>query len=148
MPQTAQQQLDGFLAKYDPAIEKLARDVMKRLHKRLPGSTSLIYDNYNALAIGFGPTEKEPPISIALYPRWVNLFFLQGAGLPDPHRLMQGKGARVRSIRIDKASLIDDERVDELITAAVLSYGWKLDPKAKTKLVVRSISPNQRPRRS
>jgi hypothetical protein len=149
MVQTAQQQLDGFLAKYDPAIQKLARDVLKRMSKRLPGAVSMIYDNYNALVIGFGPEEKvsKTPLSIALYPRWINLFFLMGASLSDPHKLLKGKGAHVRAIRIDKADQLDDERLDALIIAAVLYVGWKLDPKAKNRLVVRSISPRQRSRR-
>ena len=149
MARTAQQQLDSFLAKYDPAIQKLARDVLKRMSKRLPGAVSMIYDNYNALVIGFGPEEKvgTTPLSVALYPRWINLFFLMGAGLPDPHQLLKGKGSRVRSIRIDKADQLDDARLDALITAAVLYVGWKLDPKARNRLVVRSISPKQRPRR-
>ena len=47
----------------------------------------------NALAIGFGPTERasEAIFSIAVFPRWVSLFFLQGAGLPDPDGILQGE---------------------------------------------------------
>src|ERR1039458_9537409 len=65
---------------------------------RLPGAVQLVYDNYNALVIGFGPSERasEASFSIVLYPRWVTLFFLQGAGLPDPRRLLKGSGKVVR----------------------------------------------------
>ena len=53
----------------------------------------LVYDNYNALAIGFGPSEKTSKIvfSLALYPRWVSLFFAKGKGLPDPREAAAGK---------------------------------------------------------
>src|SRR5580658_4552540 len=85
-------QLDSFLAKYNPEIASLARRALAKMRKRLPGSLEMVYDNYNALAIGFVPNERpsDAIFSIALYPSYVVLFFLQGAGLPDPHRRLQG----------------------------------------------------------
>ena len=49
---------------------------------------------YNALAIGFGPTDRasEAICSLAVFPRWVSFFLMQGARLPDPHHLLKGKG--------------------------------------------------------
>ena len=81
-------QLDAFLDKYTPPVATLARACLAKMRARLPGAVQLVYDNYNALAIGFGPSERasEAIFSIALYPRWVTLFFLQGAALPDPRR--------------------------------------------------------------
>jgi hypothetical protein len=148
MPENAQQQLNAFLDKYEPQIATLGRKALVHMRKRLPGAVSMVYDNYNALAIGFGPEEKvsTTPLSIALYPRWVSLFFLMGAGLPDPKKLLTGSGARVRSIRIDNAAMLKDPDVDALISAAVKHAGWTLDPKAKGKLIIKSISPKQRPR--
>jgi hypothetical protein len=144
---TAQQQLDAFIGKYDPKVAALGRKCFAHMKKRLPGAVSQVYDNYNALAIGFAPPGKAAPLSIALYPRWVNLFFLYGATLADPDSLLKGSGSRVRSIRIDDARRLEDEDVDTLISAAVLQAGWKLDPRAKNLLVIQSIAKNQRPRR-
>jgi hypothetical protein len=149
MPASAQQQLDTLLDRYDPEIAALGRKALAHMRKRLPGAVAAAYDNYNALAIGFGPEAKasKMPLSIALYPRWVTLFFLMGAGLPDPKKLMTGSGSRVRSIRLDGMATLKDPDVDALITAAVMSAGWRLDPKSKGELVIKSISPKQRPRR-
>lgn len=145
---TAQQQLEVFFDKYDPAIAKLGRQAFAYLKKRLPGALITVYDNYNALAIGFGPAGKAAVISIALYPRWVTLFFLFGAGLPDPDDLLEGKGARVRSVRLtDGLKTLKAEPVDALISAAVLDRAWRLDTRATGELEIRAISPNQRPRR-
>jgi hypothetical protein len=85
---TPKQQLDSFLKKYDPEIARVARRAFVKMRKRLPGAAEIVYDNYNALAIGFGPNEKSSfaIFSVVLYPRWVSLFFLQGAKLPDPAR--------------------------------------------------------------
>jgi len=54
------------------------------MRARLPGAVELVYDNHNALAIGFGPTERasDAVFSIALFPRWVSLFFLRGRTSP------------------------------------------------------------------
>ena len=91
-----ERQLASFIAKYTPAIGALARAVLDTMRARLPGAVELVYDNYNALAIAFGPTERtaDAIFSIAMYPRWVSLFFVHGATLPDPQQLLQGSGRR------------------------------------------------------
>src|ERR1700675_5002328 len=95
---TPAQQLCSFLAKFEPRVAASARAALSRLRKRLPGAIEIVYDNYNALAIGFGPSDRasEAIFSIAVFPRWVSLFFLQGAKLPDPDGLLQGTGTKVR----------------------------------------------------
>src|ERR1700675_2348187 len=97
---TPAQQLCSFLAKFEPRVAASARAALSRLRKRLPGAIEIVYDNYNALAIGFGPSDKssEAVFSIAVYPRWVSLFFLQGAGLSDPRKLLKGDGTKARHI--------------------------------------------------
>ena len=48
----------GFLARYSPAVAACARGVLVRLRKQVPGAVELVYDNYNALVVGFGATER------------------------------------------------------------------------------------------
>jgi len=146
---TAQQQLDGLLKKYSPEMEKLGRAAIAHLRKRLPGAFCLVYDNYNALAVGFGPEAKAStlPISIALYPRWATLFLMFGATLDCPEGLLEGKGPRIRSVRLDGLGMLKSEAIDTLVAAAVVQAGWKLDPKAKGELIMQSVSAKQRPRR-
>src|SRR3989304_4529690 len=98
-----------FLAKYAPGVRDLGREAVAKLRARFPGAVVLVYDNYNALAIGFGPTERvsDAVFSIALYPRWVSLFFLQGADLPDPGGLLKGGGKRVRHLVLEAAETLD-----------------------------------------
>ena len=68
----SQAQLDGFLDKYTPEIVKLAKALLKKMRARLPGAIELVYDNYNALVIGYAPSERasEAILSLALYPRY------------------------------------------------------------------------------
>ena len=97
---TPSQQLDAFIKKYDPAIARQAKTIVKKMRQLLPGAIELVYDNYNALAIGFGPNEKagKALFSIALYPKWISLFFFYASKLRDSNKLLQGKGTQYRRV--------------------------------------------------
>ncbi len=142
------QQLSGFIAKYSPGIAALAKAVLAKMRERLPGAVELVYDNYNALAIGFGPGERasEAVFSIALFPRWISLFFLQGASLRDPENLLKGGGKRVRYIVLKDAGSLDDPAIQALIAQALKTTTVPIDPSGKRRLVIRSVSEKQRPR--
>jgi hypothetical protein len=141
--------LAGFLAKYQPKVAALAKGALGRLRRRLPGAFELIYDNYNALAIAFSPTDTSSAavFSIAVYPRWVSLFFAQGARLPDPKKLLQGGGNRMRHIVLSSPHDICDPDVEALIRAALKLAGDSFDPTHRRRLIVKSVAPKQRPRR-
>jgi hypothetical protein len=129
-------------------VAGVARAALAKMRARLPGAVQFVYDNYNALVIGFGPTERasDAVFSIALYPRWVNLFFLNGAGLPDPHKLLKGSGSRVRSIRLETAAVLDAAPVRALMAEAIESAApFK---RAKTgRIVIKTIAAKPRARR-
>jgi hypothetical protein len=146
---TPAQQLGSFLAKFEPRVAAAARAALSRLRKRLPGAIEMVYDNYNALAIGFGPSDKasEAIFSIAVYPRWVSLFFLQGAKLPDPDKVLQGSGTRVRHIVLTEPLVLEKPAVKRLMSLALASAKKPLDPKQRRRLIIKSISAKQRPRR-
>jgi hypothetical protein len=145
----AEAQLAGFLAKYDPEIEALAREARKRMQARLPGATELVYDNYNALAIGYGPSERasEAIFSIALYPRWVSLFFLQAKRLRHGSGLLQGSGKVARHIVLQSGADIEQPAVEDLIAQALELAKVPLDLSSPRQLVIKSVSAKQRPRR-
>jgi hypothetical protein len=142
-------QLDSFLAKFNPEIASLARRALVIMRKRLTGSLEMVYDNYNALAIGFVPNERpsDAIFSIVLYPRYVVLFFLQGAGLPDPRRRLQGSAKLVRSVRLESAATLDDPEIVSLMNTALHRAKVPLNPKQPGRLIIKSISAKQRPRR-
>ena len=145
----AEAELEGFLAKFLPEVAADARAWLEAMKARIPGARILVYDNYNALAIGFAPSEKagQAVLSLAVFPKWVTLCFLQGAGLPDPHGLLKGEGSRVRHIRLVPREKLDDPAVQALIAAALERAEPPFDAAAGHKLVIKSISAKQRPRR-
>jgi hypothetical protein len=145
---SADAQLATFIGKFSPAVADLANALLPKMRERVPGATELVYDNYNALAIGFGPSEKTSHaiFSIALYPRWVSLFFLQGAGLRDPEKLLKGSGNQVRYVVLKDADSLNEPGVRALMAQAMKAAAVPIDPNGKTRLIIKSVSANQRPR--
>jgi hypothetical protein len=141
--------IDSFLAKYTPEMEKLGRAALAKMRKRLPQAIEFVYDNYNALVFGFGPNERpsDAILSIALYPDHAALCFLQGARLADPHKRLRGSGNVVRNVRVESVKVLDDPEVMALIDEALRRAKVRIDPQQKRKLIIRSVSAKQRPRR-
>ena len=144
-----EKQLAGMVGKFTPKVAALIRQARKKMRRRLPQALELVYDNYNFLVIGFGPSEKasEAIFSLAAHARGVNLCFLQGAGLPDPKEILRGSGNMVRNIRLENAASLDRPEVQELIEAALARAKTSLDPNGTHRLVIKSVSAKQRPRR-
>jgi hypothetical protein len=147
---TPREQLDGFIDRYTDDVAAAMRQALRHLRRRVPGATEMVYDNYNALGVGFAPSDRASGIvlSIVAYPRWVSLFFLQGgARLPDPRKLLKGSGARVRHIVLTTPEVIASPEVDALIGHALRAAKDAIDPARKRMLVIKSVSARQRPRR-
>jgi hypothetical protein len=140
-------QIDAFFAKYPPAVAALGRAARRTMRQLLPRWNEFVYDNYNALVFGFGPTDRpsDAVFSIALYPRWVRLFFLDGVSLQDPDKLLSGSGSAVRSLMLKSAKDLDSAPVRALMAQA--KRGLRPPPGAKGQTEIRSVSTRQRPRR-
>lgn len=143
------QQLEKFLSKFSPEVATAASRALLIVRKRVPGAIEIVYDNYNALAIGFGPSERasEAIFSIAVYPRYASLFFLQGAKLPDPGKRLQGSGNVARHIRLENLDVLEDSEIKELMAEALVRAKVPIDPKQRSKMIIKSVSAKQRPRR-
>ena len=142
-------QLAGFINKFDPAIAKLIRSARAGLRKRMPAAIELVYDNYNALAIGFGPTERtsEAIVSVAAYARGVNLYFIHGAKLSDPQKLLKGSGNQGRFVVFDGPAALERPEIEAFLRTAIEQAKAPLPATGRGYMVIKSISAKQRPRR-
>jgi hypothetical protein len=145
----AEEQLASFMMKFTSEIASLAKAIRQEIREQYPTALELVYDNYNALAIGYSPTERasDAIFSIALYPRWVSLFFLQARGLPDPEGILQGKGSAARHVVLPSLERLKSPAVQALMRTAAASAKVAFDPNGAHKLIVKSVSAKQRPRR-
>ncbi len=146
---TDEQQLAGFIDKFDSKNAALIRSVRKVLRKRMPSANELVYDNYNFFVIGYCSTERPSDciVSIAAAANGVGLSFYYGATLPDPHKLLLGSGGQNRFIRIESPTVLTRPEIEELIAAAIAQAERPLPDSGEGKLIIRSISEKQRPRR-
>jgi hypothetical protein len=144
----AEAQVESFIAKYSDEIAAEIRAARAEIRRRLPGAFELVYDNYNALAIGYGASEKLDDVvfSIACFPRWVRLFFFHGAELDDPDGLLEGQGAQVRSLKLSSLALLDEPGVQALMQQALARR--PIDAAGGGFTIIKGVSPNPRRRRA
>jgi hypothetical protein len=143
-------ELDAFIAKFSPEMQERIRTCRARLRARFPDAVELIYDNYNFLVLGFGPTRRatDAVLSLAAYARGVNLCFLQrGPELPDPCSILRGSGKVVRSVALDSPDDLDRPEVTALIDAALELAAIPMSASDGAEVVIKSVSARQRPRR-
>jgi len=147
---TPAKQLAEFLAKFDPAIAKLIRDCQKALRQRFPTANELVYDNYNFFVIGYCTTERPSDcvVSIAANSKGVGLSFYRGSTLPDPHKILEGSGSQNRFVRLTEgAATLKTSEVEQLLAAAAAQADPPFPKSGGGKLIIRSVSAKQRPRR-
>jgi Domain of unknown function (DU1801) len=142
-------QLAGFIAKFDPKMGKLIRDVRQALRKRYPTANELVYDNYNFFVIGFCTTERPSDcmFSLAANAKGVGLSFYYGSTLPDPHKILMGGGSQNRFIRLPEVATLSKPEVIALLQAAVAQAKSPLPSTGGGNLIIKSVSAKQRPRR-
>jgi hypothetical protein len=147
--QNPEKQLQSFVRKFDAKDQRLIRAVRNAVRKRFPTAHELVYDNYNFFVIGYSPTERpsDAIVSMAARANGVGLCFIHGAKLPDPNGLLQGSGNQTRFIRIESAAVLARPEVERLIAAAIAQAKSPLPPSGRGKLIIRSVSAKQRPRR-
>jgi hypothetical protein len=144
-----EKQLQSFIKKFEPQLQTVIRTARRKLRKRFPTATELAYDNYNFFVIGFGPNERPSDciVTIAAAANGVGLCFVRGASLPDPDKVLQGSGKQTRFVRLSSAGVLDQPAVQALLTAAAERAQSPVPAAGRGKLIIRSVSAKQRPRR-
>jgi hypothetical protein len=149
MPADAEAALRTFIAKFDPAHQRLIGDVRAVLRRRFPSAHELVYDNYNFFVIGYSATLRpsDAALSIAASAKGVSVCLIHGAALADPSGLLRGAGKQTRFLRVESAPDLDRPEVAALLDTAAGSAPVPIRVGAPGTLVIRSVSAKQRPRR-
>lgn len=149
MQTTATEQLKGFIAKFAPAMAKRIRECRAAMRNRFPTANELVYDNYNFFVIGYCTTERPSDcvVSLAANAKGVGLSFYHGASLPDPNKILQGGGNQNRFVRLEGAGTLSRPDVEAMLAAAAGQADPPFPATGGGRLIVRSISAKQRPRR-
>jgi hypothetical protein len=111
------EELDNFLAPFDPKIQEIVRKSRHLLLEIIPNAVET--SDKDGLGFGIAPGYKGLIAVIAPYKNHVNLGIYDGASLPDPQGLLQGVGKRHRHVKITSQSDLEDPGLKKLIEAAL-----------------------------
>jgi hypothetical protein len=144
----AEQQLRLFIGKFAASDQARIRSVRRALRQQLAGAYEFVYDNYNFFVIGYGPSDRpsEAVISIAAQANRLALCFLQGAKLPDPQGVLRGGGRQVRNVPLESAADLRRPEIQSLLRESFARAATPLEG-GPVRLIIRSVSKKQRPRR-
>jgi hypothetical protein len=67
--------------------------------------------------------------------------------LADPNHLLLGAGNRGRFVRLESAATLDRPEIVELLAAAIKEGDTPLPRSGRGRIVIKSVSAKQRPRR-
>ena len=146
---TPKAELDTFIDKYTPEMARAMRRALAQMRKKCPGALELVYDNYNALAVGFATGERvaDALFSVVGFPRWVSIFFFKTLPLKDPNNRLAGGGKTTKHVVLDPKRALADPEVAALIDQALAKAGNPFAGGVRGRIVIKSISAKQRPRR-
>ena len=142
-------QLAGFIAKFEAANAKLLRQCRAEIRQLLPTANEVIYDNYNFFVIGYSTTQRpsDTIVSLVADANGVGLSFYYGVFLPDPQRLLLGKGNQNRFVRLPGVETLRSPGVLALIQAAIAQADPPPLANGGGHTIIRAVAARQRPRR-
>ncbi len=146
---STEQQIKGFIARFEPKHQALFRSVRKAVRKRFPSANELVYDYPSSCVIGYSPTERglEAVVAIAAGADGVRLIFNQGPALPDPKKILLGSAKQTRFIQIESPGTLTLPEVKALVEAANDRAKTPLSPGGRGKLIIKPKSAKRRPGR-
>ncbi|HUR10228.1 MAG TPA: hypothetical protein VM012_02595 [Flavitalea sp.] len=111
-----------FLKPFDKDVRKKALWLREFVWDLYPNTNELIYDNYNAVAFGWSPTDRVSHVfcSIALgrTSKNVHFGFYWGSKLSDPDNLLIGQGKQYRYILVDDINNFPKAYIRQLLKQA------------------------------
>lgn len=135
-----------MLEPFPPDVREAALSLREFIWNLYPDANELIYDNYNALAVGWGLSDKQTDIfcSFAVYAKHVNFGLNRGSEISDPENLFKGSGSLYRHITVTDEFPFKyvTERIHEAYINSLSKFKGEQTLKGVT--IVKSISPKKK----
>lgn len=147
-PASAEQQIADLISRFEPKDQKLFLATRNALRKRFPTANELVYDYARNFVIGYSATQAggQGIAALGLEPDGVRFYLTDGAKLPDPHKLLQGKaGARYMILRSARDLLRPD--VEALIAAAEKAAKVPLKASGRGELIMKKSALGKKPKK-
>jgi hypothetical protein len=144
-------ELKKFLKPFPAEVQETTwwlRDFVWSLY---PKTNELIYDNYNALAFGWSPTDRVGHVfcNIAVGRTSMNIFFgfYWGSEIADPEKMLIGNGKQYRYISVKNKNEFPKQYMKKLMKEAYTNSMLKVKDEKQImegRTIVKSISATKR----
>lgn len=151
MPKEDTTALLKFLKPYPPEIKETVlwlRDFVWTLY---PKTNELIYDNYNALAFGWSPTDRQGhtfcTIAVGRTSLNIHFGFYWGSQIADPEKKLLGNGNQYRYILVKDKNEFPKTYMKKLLKEAFTNSMLKVKDSEQiieSKTIVKSVSSSKR----
>lgn len=116
-----------FLAPFSDEIKEIALWLREFVWDLYPDANELIYDNYNAVAFGWSPSDKVSEtfcsIAVGRSSKNIHFGFYWGSKIADPDKILSGKGNQYRYILVKNKTDFPKTYIKKLIKEA---YNYSL----------------------
>jgi len=140
-----------FLEPFPEDVSATALWLRKFVWSMYPDANELIYDNYNAVAVGWSPTDRVSDtfcsIAVGRSSYNVHFGFYWGSRISDPQKKLLGQGNQYRYVLVRDKKDFPKEYIRRLVKEA---YAYSLSrvkagtAPLKGKTITKSISPSKR----
>jgi hypothetical protein len=143
--------LKKFLKPFPADVQDTTLWLRDFVWKLYPKSNELIYDNYNALAFGWSPTERAGHVfcSIAVGRTNMNILFgfYWGSQIADPEKILIGNGKQYRYIPVKNRKEFPKDYMKKLLKEAFTNAMLKVKDQnqiVQGKTIVKAVSTAKR----
>jgi len=140
-----------FLKPFDDDIIDLVMWLREFAWDLCPKTNELIYDNYNAVAFGWSPTDQAGhticSIAVGRTSKNVHFGFYWGNEISDPNKILLGQGNQYRYILVTDKTKFPKAYIKKLVLEAYANSLSKVkDPKQiiQGETIVKSVSDKKR----
>ncbi len=155
MPKETLKDLTTFLKPFPDNVKEIVLWLREFVWDLYPKTNELIYDNYNALAFGWSPTDKvgHTFCSIAAGRTSGNIHFgfYWGSEIADPEKILLGKGNQYRYILVKSKDDFPKAYIKKLMKEAYTNSLAKVKDKTQImqgSTITKSISAAKRKTKS
>jgi hypothetical protein len=115
--------IEVFIGRYPPEVRDVALAARAFLAQALPGAEETLDEAARLMGYGYGPGYKGLVCTLLMSKTGVKLGIACGSELPDPKRLMQGKGRVHRHVQLRTTADLKQPGLKPLLKAALAA--WK-----------------------
>lgn len=140
-----------FLKPFSAEIGETVLQLRDFVWDLYPQANELIYDNYNALAFGWSPTDRVGhtfcSIAVGRTSKNIHFGFYWGSEINDPKKLLIGEGNQYRYILVDDINTFPKKYITKLIAEAYTNSLSKVKDKKQIcngLTITKSISEKKR----